>query len=136
MYRHILVPVDLGHAERASAMFDAARALLAEGGRITVAHVVPAIPAYISAELPGTFFEAGARRAHDELDALVRDAGLDAEVIVASGSPTDALLEMAERGEADLILVASHRPGFADYLLGSTAAQVVRHARCSVLVLR
>ena len=28
------------------------------------------------------------------------------------------------------------RPGMADYLLGSTAAQVVRHAPCAVMVTR
>ena len=36
----------------------------------------------------------------------------------------------------DLIIVASHRPGLQDYFLGSTAAKVVRHAKCSVLVIR
>jgi len=34
----------------------------------------------------------------------------------------------------DLIIVGSHKPGLQDYLLGSTAARVVRHAMCSVLV--
>jgi nucleotide-binding universal stress UspA family protein len=33
-------------------------------------------------------------------------------------------------------VIASHRPGMADLLIGSTAAQVVRHAPCAVHVLR
>ena len=40
------------------------------------------------------------------------------------------------RQQADLIIIASHKPGFQDYFLGSTAAKVVRHAPCSVLVVR
>ena len=36
----------------------------------------------------------------------------------------------------DVIVMASHQPKFSDYLLGSTAARVVRHAKCSVLIAR
>ncbi|WP_170501927.1 universal stress protein, partial [Ruegeria atlantica] len=36
----------------------------------------------------------------------------------------------------DCIVLASHKPGMKDFFLGSTAALVVRHARCSVHVLR
>ena len=36
----------------------------------------------------------------------------------------------------DLITVASHKPDFGDYLLGTTASRVVRHAACAVLVVR
>ena len=46
------------------------------------------------------------------------------------------ILEVADETHADLIIVASHQPDVQDYFLGSTAAKVVRHARCSVLVLR
>ncbi len=34
------------------------------------------------------------------------------------------------------IIVASHKPNVGDYLLGTTAARVVRHAACSVFVVR
>ena len=40
------------------------------------------------------------------------------------------------KAEADLIVVGSHRPAMRDYLLGTNAARVVRHAHCSVLVAR
>jgi len=45
-------------------------------------------------------------------------------------------LAVAEEAVADLIVVGSHRPAMKDYLLGTNAARVVRHARCSVLVAR
>ena len=37
---------------------------------------------------------------------------------------------------SDLIVVGSHRPSMATYLLGSNASTIVRHARSSVLVVR
>jgi nucleotide-binding universal stress UspA family protein len=44
------------------------------------------------------------------------------------------ILGVAEKAEADLVVVGSHRPAMKDYLLGANAGCVVRHARCSVLV--
>ena len=43
---------------------------------------------------------------------------------------------MAKEIGADLIVMGSHRPELADYLLGANAAKVVRHADCSVMVVR
>jgi nucleotide-binding universal stress UspA family protein len=37
---------------------------------------------------------------------------------------------------ADLIVLAAHRPELKDYLLGPNASRVVRHAKCSVYVIR
>ena len=37
---------------------------------------------------------------------------------------------------ATLIVIGAHRPDLKDYLLGPHAARVVRHAECSVLVVR
>ena len=47
-----------------------------------------------------------------------------------------ARLAEAEDWGADLIVVGSHRPTMATYLLGSNAKTIVRHAKCSVLVVR
>ncbi|VEB94606.1 universal stress protein F [Citrobacter koseri] len=55
---------------------------------------------------------------------------------VVYGPPKDQILKLADAVEADLIIIASHQPGFSTYLLGSTAAAVVRHANCPVLVVR
>ncbi len=56
--------------------------------------------------------------------------------IVGEGTVYEVILDMAEKVEADLIVMASHRPELQDYLLGPNAARVVRHAKCSVLVVR
>ena len=59
-----------------------------------------------------------------------------AQIEVGSGSIWRGIVEMASQAEADLIILASHRPAMKDYLLGANAVSVVRHAPCSVLVVR
>lgn len=54
-----------------------------------------------------------------------------------SGDPAGTLLHVAERERADLLVVGSHgRTGIERFLLGSVSEKVVRHAPCSVLVVR
>lgn len=53
------------------------------------------------------------------------------------GDAASAILEYAEQVKPDLIVVGSHgRSGFQRFLMGSVSAQVLRHAPCSVLVVR
>ncbi len=66
--------------------------------------------------------------------ALVRSTGTGATVAIRKGSPGTVILDEAEKIGADAIILGSHRPNFGDYLIGSTAARVVRHAQCSVIV--
>ena len=47
-----------------------------------------------------------------------------------------AITEHAKENAIDCIVVASHRPGLQDIFIGSTADWVVRHAPCSVHVVR
>lgn len=135
-YRSILVPVDLAHPEVASDMFSKARALLSPGGRLTVVHAMPDIPPYVTMEMPDGFLPVALRRAEETLRDMAEKEGMEADIRILTGQAPRAILDTADAVEADLILVASHRPGLADYLLGSTAARVVRHATCSVLVMR
>jgi nucleotide-binding universal stress UspA family protein len=46
------------------------------------------------------------------------------------------VLEEAKEFGADLVVMSSHDPGLRTYFIGSNAAQVVRHAHCSVMVVR
>ena len=52
------------------------------------------------------------------------------------GTIYSEILKVAEDCSADLIIMASHRPELKDYMLGPNASRVVRHANCSVLVVR
>lgn len=136
MYKTILVPIDLAHSELAGKLLDAANRLGGKGARIILLNVVEDVPAYVAAQLPDNMFVQIQRNARKELEDIATAAPISAEVEVRTGHPSTAILDAAEDGGADVIVVASHKPGLQDYLLGSTAARVVRHAKCSVFVLR
>lgn len=76
----------------------------------------------------------------DRIAAQIWRAGasdLNPNILVAHGASIYAeILGVAEEAGADLIVVGSHRPAMWDYLLGTNASRVVRHANCSVLVAR
>ena len=57
-------------------------------------------------------------------------------VHVQLGVPWRAICEAARRDEVDLVVIGSHGYGGVDRLLGTTAAKVVDHAPCSVLIIR
>lgn len=57
-------------------------------------------------------------------------------VDVKVGTPWDAICQEAKRMNADLIIIGSHGYGGLDRLVGTTAAKVVNHAECSVMVVR
>lgn len=136
MYDTILVPIDLSDDSKTTRMIDAAKKVANPGARIILSHVVDEVPGYVLTELPRDFVESRWAEARASMQQIAASAGAAAEVEVRGGHPANTILEIAEEKGADVIVIASHRPGLQDYLIGSTAAWVVRHARCSVLVLR
>lgn len=75
-----------------------------------------------------------------EMDRIIRDCfgGFsDVEKVVKRGSPSDDILEFAKTQAIDIIVMSSHgRRGLNKALFGSTAARIVRDARCPVLTVR
>ena len=66
-----------------------------------------------------------------------QDVGdLKLEQAVRLGSVYKEALRYARDIDAELIVMGAHRPELKDYLLGSNAGQIVRHAACSVWVVR
>ena len=136
MYKNIVVAVDLAHGDAGKALIKRAAALVDAGGVIHVLHVLEDVPAYIAAELPIDVHQRRTAEARVELGVLVKDTGIESKVEVRQGAAAAQILQFAEDGGADLVMIASHRPGLSDYFIGSTAARVVRHAQCSVLIVR
>ncbi len=136
MYKSILVPIDLANAEKSQPMIEIARKLGGEGSQILLLNVVEEVPSWIANELPEGILEKSRQSARSELKAMVNASVIKAKVEVRSGHPYKTILNVAEEVGTDLIIIASHKPGLQDYFLGSTAAKVVRHASCSVLVTR
>lgn len=136
MYRTIIVPIDLSQETKGRRILDLAIRLGGDGARIILANILEELPGYVAVELPAGLMEQSRKDAEEKLRAIAADAGVAAEVTVRVGHPGNQILELAEETNADLIIVASHRPGLQDYFIGSTAGRVVRHANCSVLVTR
>jgi len=136
MYKTIIVPVEVSDVEAGKAMIDVAKAHSDENTRIILLHVIEEMPKWVTVELPKDVIEASRKSTLEGIYAIAEEASVQAEVEIRSGHPYKNILEKAEEEDADLIIVASHTPGLQDYLLGSTAAKVVRHAKCSVLVVR
>jgi nucleotide-binding universal stress UspA family protein len=136
MYKSIIVAIDISHGELGRGLLEKAVRLLDDGGQIRLLHVLEEIPSYIAAEMPTDLSTKRSAEARVELKALAQAMDLTAEVEVRMGAASGQILQCAEDNDADLIMIASHRPGLSDYFIGSTAARVVRHAQCSVLISR
>ena len=134
MYKNIIVPIELDKADKGKIMLDKVKDLTDESAKVTVVNVVEDVPGLITAEVPDELVAKATHDARESLLDMVKSAGLKADVQICSGRPHHAIVGLADEVGADLILIASHDPGMQDYLLGSTAASVVRHAKCSVLV--
>lgn len=135
MYKNILVPVLLDGAHDTQSSYRAAQTLADDGAKLTVMHVMETIPSFVIAQIPKDTL---ARSHKDAEEALEKSAAElpGATTCLASGNPGRVIVDYATEHDIDCIVVASHRPGIEDYFLGSTAARVVRHAQCTVHVIR
>lgn len=140
MYKTILVPVDLAEVETSRPAIDTALALAdAQGGTVRLVYVRSLLPVTYMEFVPPTFETEQQDEAERKLAELAASLPLPSEqvsAVVRMGSVYNEVLHEADTVGADLIVIGSHRPTMATYLLGSNAATIVRHARMSVLVVR
>ena len=67
----------------------------------------------------------------------IREAGVEVETFARQGDPADAILDVAEENNADLIIVGNKgMSGAKRFLLGSVPNKVSHHAPCSVMIIR
>lgn len=136
MYKNILIPVDMANTEKAEEMIAVAQQLSNDSTKIILLNVIYSIPAYTPVDLTSDYFEISRTEAKASLSKIASKSKNPVEVEIQVGDAHHVILETAKEKNVDLIIVGSHRPGLSDYLLGSTAARVVRHAQCPVFVLR
>jgi len=135
MYNTIIVPTDFSNKESTIQSLQKAEKL-SNNGLIILLHVLDKIPAYALAEIPTELMPDLVPKTREALKELVILSKVKASIEVRNGSSYRQILNSAEEHEADLIIINSHQPGLQDYLLGSTAAKVVRHSPRAVLVVR
>ena len=146
MFERILLPVDF--SEHSLAAFGHG-ALLASafGGRLELVHVVEHVlhthppfwvgEAALADELHRQALTSAELTLKKLLAKLPKDAAVEVETHVLSGSLPGALVDYATESKADLIVISTHgRTGFARWLMGSVSERVLRAARCPVLVAR
>ncbi len=147
--KKILVPIDLSHESTWTAALPEAFELAgALDGEVTIMTVIPEVVG----GLDWRYAIRGEREGSEELDVkgVVADAktrleqigkefapkGAGFDVLARYGTIYEEILNVAEDLKADQIVMAAHRPSLADYLIGPNTARVVRHAKCSVNVVR
>ena len=139
MYKKIMVPVDLEHVDKIEKALHAA-AELAKSYQAPVCYVavatqepnrVASSPKEFEAELNRFAAEQGAKYSIESSAFTIASVDVTAEL-------DHKLLQAIDDVEADLVVMASHIPGIADHLhlLPSNAANIVKHTRASVFVVR
>lgn len=140
MFKTILVPVDLSQVEVARPALDKAVALAGiTEAKLGLVYVRSTLPVTFMEYVPPSFDEEQQADCETQMQEIAASLNLPAGRVattVRMGSVYNEVLAEAEKTGADLIVVGSHRPGMATYLLGSNASTIVRHAMCSVLVVR
>ncbi|MCH8465507.1 MAG: universal stress protein [Roseinatronobacter sp.] len=138
MYKSIVVAVALFNKGATSrALIQKANKLIDPDGSITLVHVLDEVPAYLTAAISREQLMQHRRAIREQLEALAAVAkAKTVDIDIRGGRPSENILDCARDCGAELIMVASHKPGMSDYFIGSTAARVVRHSQISVLVSR
>ena len=138
MYKRIVLAIDLFEPTPIpKGLTQAVELAKTGGGELRLVNVQPIMPATFMEYVPVDFDVEQAKRSKEALDAILDSIDLPAErksAATRAGGIYHELLEEASEWDADLIVVGSHRPVMSDYLLGSNAKTIVRHAQCSVLV--
>ncbi len=149
MAKKILVPLDLNDAETSTKVLAAAvEQAKHDKASLTALVVVPNMITGIDyryairGEMHGSEeydLKEILKNALDHLNQFVAEKtkkGTKADTIARHGTVYEQILDVAEELEVDQIVIGAHRPQLSDYLLGPNTARVVRHAKCSVNVVR
>ncbi len=141
MYKNILFPVDLEHTVEAE---KALKIAIEEARRSKVKFTVMTVAPGFGMPIVASYFDAGAvKNALKEIarhlkqyidDNIPED--IETRAIVVEGNPAELILKQAQADNIDLIVIASHNSQIENLLLGSCAAKVVRHAHCTVTVVK
>ncbi len=141
MFKKILLPVDLEHSDAANKALDLAlREVERSGAELYVMTVAPGfgmplVASFFDEEIVSKAMKAIAQHLEDYVGKHVPE-GIKPKLIVAEGKPPEQILEQAEKNGIDLIMIPSHDSEVEQLFLGSVSAKVVRHSRCSVLVVK
>jgi nucleotide-binding universal stress UspA family protein len=137
MYKNILIPVDLNHADTLGKALTTAAALGRSFAASLTLFNVAGTGLGRPAELPEVYAA--------QLDEFAKQKSkeLDVHFLAVSDFSDDPAAELAvrlrreiEKGDYDLVVMATHMPGFSEYVFASHAGYLASHAKISVFVVR
>jgi len=137
MFKKVLVAAD-GSPTAKRAVEAAAELAAMSGGTL---HIVTALtPKSVGdANLPGEFKnmgnDGGGGALLQDLSFIARAHGLEPVLHHMGGDPADAIIETAERIDADLVVVGNRGMKGARRILGSVPNTVAHGVNCSVMVI-
>jgi universal stress protein A len=140
----ILVPTDFSEASRQALRYACSLAD-AVGASLHILHVMEN-PYFAGGYMevyapPQEYFEQVEEQARKGLEAALTDGERQkyrAILVRRSGSPANEILSyLRERGDIDLVVMATHgRGGVSRLMMGSVADKIVRAAPCPVVTIR
>ncbi len=140
MFETILLPIDLEHAEASKkAVRTAVEMAKHSGGELWALSVVPTPSTMVTPYLPEDIKTEAIIDASSRLSKFVAEMipdRIQASIVVRTDSVYRQILDVAAEHKVDAIVMASHHPELGDFLLGTNAAKVARHAPCSVFIVR
>lgn len=137
-WKKIVVPTDFSSCAEIGVQA-AAGLQQASGAEVLLLHVTE--PAHSGLRVQTSdLHEAMRNEAAAKLGKIAAEAfaqGGSVRFVVKEGHPAEVICKTAAEEKADTIIIPTHgHSGLAHMLLGSVAEKVVRHAKCSVLVVR
>ncbi|MGR5131716.1 universal stress protein [Vibrio alfacsensis] len=138
--KRVLMPVDLAYPEVVKKEIELALKLLDEDGIIDMLYVDDARTHHsLVPTAKGKPFSAQHQAAFDTVNTMQCEFVPEAHrgnCYIRNGVVFDEIVAQAKKTNVDAIVMASAKPKLRSYFLGSNAAKVVRHAPCSVFVVR
>ncbi|OGT31100.1 MAG: hypothetical protein A3E87_04255 [Gammaproteobacteria bacterium RIFCSPHIGHO2_12_FULL_35_23] len=136
-YQHLLVATDLleGHEVLIQKAVALAKGF---GAKISMVHVVEPLPGYGYAFISPADIETQLiDEAKQQIKNLASQNGIPEQNIHVLLGPTKVeIIDVAESGKVDLIVVGTHHRHGLGHLLGSTANAVIHSSPCDVLTIR
>ncbi|MDZ7710250.1 MAG: universal stress protein [Roseovarius sp.] len=139
----VLCAVDVSNPHRDDNVLRRAAQLAAlDEAQLDVITVVPdygmsMVGSYFDTEHHLRIEEDARQRLYDLVaEVLGPEANDSVRHVIVTGNAYEEILRVAKVDGASLVVIGAHKPDFRDFLLGPNAARVVRHADCSVMVVR
>lgn len=139
MFKNILLPFDLADETGSSQLIKVAETLSA--GEPADVHLLYVDQTNVHGSFPNLGGKTHEQHCKEGKEALARMAkalpgNLNGSSHWREGIPHDQILETAKYLGIEVIVMMASKPGMCSYFIGSNSERVVRHAHCSVFVIR